>query len=395
MKKGLILIALPLFMIACGGSSGVGSLDKLPKMTNPVVTSGASSSALKVNTAVAGLPFYGTTSSSFNASSSRSMCETFNLSREIINRTAQADRVLCYIQTTMVAPVNSAAFNSITPYDGNYHIVQLDFTTPSGPSGVTKPKMKFKIVKDGNNIKEFEMFMCMNGTDDALLQSEYMHQVINGSTVNIVSKNIEGSGQWKGYIVVDGKLNSDSQFTEKTITALNYSSYSEGGWSGVNHSKGIFNQYLDSMIVNAYQTGTSNGTYNYTNKAHAKFELKNGGNPDIQLLAMGDGSIYLYNQDNYNTISNQRFSWSGDTHADLVDPASGMYYSEVSTATTLTDPTAEAAGIAFTASETWDCSGTAEVPMVVNQTELNAACDYLGIIPDGQNSWIDCWGAIQ
>lgn len=399
MKKGLILIALPLFMIACGGSSGVGSLDKLPKMTNPVVTSGASSTALKINTAVAGLPFYGTNAASFtHGTSSRAMCETFNLSREIINRTAQADRILCYIQNTMVAPVNSAAFNSITPYDGNYHIVQLDFSTPTGPSGVTKPKMKFKIVKDGNNIKEFEMFMCMNGTDDALLQSEYMHQVINGETVNIVSKNIEGSDQWKGYIVVDGKLNSDSQFTEKTITALNYSNFSQSGYSGTNHSKGIFNQYIDSMIVNAYQTGSSSGPYGsntYTNKLHSKFELKNGGNTDIQLLAMGDGSIYLQNTDSNGGNWDQRFSWTGDSpYNPLADPASGMYYSATSTATTLTDPTAEAAGIAFTASESWDCSGTAEVPMVVNQTELNAACDYLGIIPDGENSWIDCWNAV-
>ncbi|MEI6093269.1 MAG: hypothetical protein WCQ47_06260, partial [bacterium] len=59
-----------------------------------------------------------------------------------------------------------------------------------------------------------------------------------------------------------------------------------------------------------------------------------------------------------------------------------------------TDPSVEAAAIAFSASETWDCSGTAEVPIVVNQTELNTACDYLGIMPDGGNTWIDCWNAV-
>ncbi|MEI6093720.1 MAG: hypothetical protein WCQ47_08625, partial [bacterium] len=302
MKKALILAALPLFMIACGGGGNNGTLDKLPKMTNPVVTAAANSTALKINTATTGLPFAGTTSANFTPNvSSRAMCETFNLSREIINRTAQADRVLCYIQTTLVSPVNTAAFNSITPYDGKAHIVQLDFgTTSNNPSGVTRPKMKFKVVKDGNNIKEFEMFMCMNGTNENLAQSEYMHQVINGETINIVSKNIEGSGQWKGSIVVDGKLNSSLQFTEKTITAVNYSSYSQSGFTGTNKSKAIFNQFLDSMIVNAYQTGSSTGAYgsnHYTNKVNSKFELKNGADTNIQKLAMGDGSIYLQNSD--------------------------------------------------------------------------------------------------
>ncbi|MCX6111954.1 MAG: hypothetical protein NTY22_01535 [Proteobacteria bacterium] len=398
MKKGVILIALPLFMIACsGGGSGVGSLDKLPKMTNPVMTAGVSGSSVKINKATTGTTFWG---GSFTTGNSRQMCETFNLSRESLDQAAQADKVLCYVQNTLVAPANSASFNAINPYDGKTHILQLDFgTSPNPDSNITKPKMKLKIVKDGDKIKEFEMFMCMGGSDnDHLAQSQYLHQVITDGNVTITNKDI--STHYSNHMSVTGKLNSDSQFTEKEITAVNYSNNTYG----INSSKAVFDQFLDSIIVSAYQKGTWSvtvdtiGVNSYTTRMYAKFELLNGSSTDTHKWAMGDGSINV-SMSNTNpgcpdgTCSyDDKYSWLGDTKA-VVSPASGgMFYSAVSGATLpTTDPTSEASTIGFDASETWDCSGTAEVPIVVDQAALDPICDILGFKVNGSDSWIDCY----
>ncbi len=393
MKNGLIFIALPFVMIACsGGGSGVGSLDKLPKMTNPVMTAGVSSSSIKINKASTGTTFWG---GSFTTGNSRPMCETFNLSRESLDQAAQADKVLCYVQNTLVAPVNSASFNAINPYDGKYHILQLDFgTSPNPDSTITRPNMKLNIVKDGNNIKEFEMFMCMNGTDnDHLTQSQYLHQVIADGNVTITNKDI--STHYKNHMAVTGKLNSDSQFTEKEITAITYSSDT----NGTNSSKAVFDQFLDSIIVVAYQTGTF-GSNSYSTRLCSKFELLNGSSTDTHKWAMGDGSmnVIMSNSGSGSGCTGgtctytDKYSWLGDNKA-IVNPATGgMFYSAVSSTTPpATNPTAEASGTSFDTSEAWDCSGTAEVPMTVDMATLNPICDLLGFKANGTDNWIDCY----
>jgi len=401
MKKLLCLIGVTILLASCGGGSGgsgVSTMDKLPKMTSPVITSGASSSSVKVNAATTGLPFWGTTASSFNSTSSRGMCEMFNLSRESLNRAAQADKILCYIQNTVASDANKATIDAsgVNIYDGQFHTVTLNFAggSPNPNSTNTLPVMKFKIVKTGDSITEFEMFNCMGGTAASPLQSEYMHQVIEGENVNIVSKNIEtGGGQtWKSHFTTVGKINSDLNYTEKVITALTNWTVDANNY---NYQKATFNQYADRLKVSGSQggkCGTCGGSGAYANHVYSEFQLLNGTDSDLHKLAVGDGS--LKSVFTYGTGDPE--SWAGDTTKPLADWTTGDNYSVVNAGTVPTeDPTAESQAITFVAaSEAWDCSDTSEVTVAVDQADLNTKCDSLGLVPDGENTWIDCWGTI-
>ena len=403
MKKGLILIALPLFMVACGGGSGVGSLDKLPRMTNPVLTSGQGEvkfSSVKVDSATTGVTLWGAGPTTFSHGQARGMCEMVNMSKESLDRAAQADKVLCYIQNTIVSDVNKTAMNNsgLNIYDGNYHIVTLTFSagTPNDGQNAT-PRMKIKVVKDGDKIKEFEMFMCMGGTTAAPIQSEYLHETINGEDINIVSKNVESGSyngspeDWKSYLTVVGKINGDSQFTQKEITAIN-SSYQ--GATSHNEQKAIFDQYSDSMTVSAYQSGQWGGQPVYTNQVYSAFQLVNGTSLDVHQLAIGDGSLKA----TFSSGGGVTESWTGDNKADI-SYASGSFYSNVSNGTNkvTTSPTAEAQAIAFSGADAWtSCSGASEASLTVNMTELDPICSALGLRhDDGSDSWIDCWTVTQ
>ena len=394
MKKALVFLSVSLLFASCGGGgSSVSSLDKLPRMTNPVITNSASASSVKVSSASTGLKFWGTTDTAFGPGNSRGMCELFNLSRDSINRAATVDKMLCYIQNTIISDANKAEMekSGINVYDGNTHIISLDFQgTNNNPNTANEaPKMKLKVVKDGDKIKEFEMFTCMGGTTAAPKQSEYIHEVIDGDNVTIVSKNSETSsesGTWKAHFGVTGKINADAQFIEKEITAL--TSYSFG--SNSNAQKATFNQYADRFKV----VGSQSGTYEsntYVNHVYSEFQLINGTSTDIHKLAMGDGSVKC----SYEQGSSSPESWDGDTKDPLSSWTAGDYYSAVNAGTLPTkNPAAEAAAIKFETSETWDCSGTAEATMIVDQNALEATCSAISLVPDGGNSWIDCWGRI-
>jgi hypothetical protein len=359
-------------------------------MTNPVITAGAAS--LRTDAATAGITLWGASNDSFSSGDSRSMCEMVNMTKESIDRAAQADKILCYIQNTIVAPVNAGAFVG-DPYDGNYHTVTLNFggTNPNPNSSNTAPKMKFKVVKSGDKILEFEFFMCMSGTAEVPIQDQYLHEVIDGDgNVTITSKE---TSNWKSHMTVSGKIDSSSQFTQKTITALSGGTDSQC----TNAQKAVLEQFSDSMEVSAYQKGECNcsGCGAYANQAFSVFQLINGTSSDLHTLAVGEGSLKaLFGGTGSGSASD---SWDGDTKKDLASWTSGTYYSSVNAgAYPTTDPTIEVAAIAFTAAETWDCATASEGTMTVDMAGLDPICSVLGLRhDDGTDSWIDCWGITQ
>jgi len=400
---GIVFVLVTAFIFTfCGSSSssGVSSLDQLPKMTNPVVS--ASVSSVKTSAATSGLAFWGADQTSFTTGMSRSMCEMFNLTREVLDRAASADKTLCYIANTIASTANATAMSGLNAYDGNAHIIALDFgaTSPNPNSSVTQPKMKMKIVKDGDKINEFEMFMCMGGTNASPTQSEYLHMVIDSSNnITITNKGVEsGTQTWKSYMLVTGVLNSTGQFTSKNMTGVTYGD----GPYGTNYAKAVFDQYSDYLTATAYQKGSNsfNGqTNSYSAQVYSKFQLLNGTSTDLHTWTMGDGSIQAQFSNVWQGVTyphNETISWLGDTKMDTT-AASGMYYTDALSGTIpTTDPTAEASAIAFTAAETWDCSGTVEntTAIVVDQAGLDTTCSAYGFKPESGNSWIDCYNAI-
>jgi hypothetical protein len=390
MKKVLVFVSALIFVSACGGGGAdVTTADQLPKMTSPVI-SGATLSSVKVDTATTGLAYWGATAASFPQGSSRSECESFNTTREILDRAAQGDKTLCYVQNTIVTAANKAALGSVDPYDGSYHIVDLTGITDQD-GNLVAAKMKLKITKSGSSITGFEMFMCMNGTS----QTEYLNQTISGSDITIVSKNIQNQGggeTWKASINVVGKLDG-VQFTQKQMTGIS----SWTSTQNTNSAKVIIDQYADALIASAYQTGTYNDGVNdnaYSTQAYAKYELLNGTSADLHTWAVGDGSVKVKTSNTWNGTQNDNpegvISWLGDTKADTT-ATSGMFYSSVNAGTLpTTNPSTEAGAIAFAASETWDCAGTAEATLTVDQAALDVTCDKYGFRPNNSDSWIDC-----
>lgn len=239
MKKLCLVSLLSLFMFACGGGgNNVSSLDQLPKMTAPVVTS-AQSAQFFTAAATSGLNFTTVTTDSFDEDSSRSMCETMNVAREVLDRAAQGDEVLCYVQQTLLAEANAGKIAN--PYDGNEHIIEL---TGVGEIPDAVAKFKFKVVKNGNSITEFKMFMCMDGEN----QSEYQRQVINNDgSVSIVNKgvNVSQAGTWKSHLTVAGMLDSNNNFISKTIDSVT-------GWyesdTRKNAQSADITQYSDTLV---------------------------------------------------------------------------------------------------------------------------------------------------
>jgi len=188
-----------------------------------------------------------------------------------------------------------------------------------------------------------------------------------------------------------------TQFTQKQITGLTYSNES----TNTNASKVILDQYSNAIAGTAYQKGTYNDGTNtnaYSTQAYTKFELLNGTSTDLHTWAVGDGSVKVTTSNTWNNTPynnpEEVISWLGDTKADTT-ASSGMFYSAANAGTLpTTDPTAEALAIAFTASETWDCSGASEATMSVDLAGLAATCDTYGLRPDAEGGWIDCYQAI-
>jgi hypothetical protein len=264
--------------------------------------------------------------------------------------------------------------------------------------------MKFKIVKSGDSIAEFEMFMCMGGTTASPAQTEYQHQTIDADgNVAIANKEAQPDSQggyWYADLKASGKLNSDAKFTQKTITAL--TNWTLNPTTDYNYQKAVFNQFSDKLKVSAAQvgkcasccSGPGCGT-EYGTDAYSEFQLLNGTSTDIHTLAMGDGSL----KSNFTMGPSQPESWNGDTKVDLADWTAGDNYSSVNaTAIPTTNPGAEAQALAaapFATSETWDCSDAAAATMIVDQGALASVCSDMSLEPDSGDNWIDCYSIIH
>lgn len=402
MKKFFVLFSLSasfLLLNACGGSSvSLGSIDKLPQATNPVITSAAATAAsVKVDAAATtGKNFYTETGTSFNRSSNRGMCELFNFSKEVLNSAAQTDKVLCYVKNVVTA--NNAALAGVNLYDGNFHYIKL--VTAAGVEG---GRVKMKIVKDGDRISEFEMANCMNHEGGPnTTQTEYLHQQLQSDgTITMVSKDIndETGHAWRGSMSVTGQVNAEGNFVSKAMTAQN--KYTESNSAG---SEIItMNQYADKMTFSGFTSNTFSGAFgngSNTTQAYAQYQLLGGTSTSIHDYAMGEGSVKA-------TISNvcgscgwtappattDVSSWNGDTTATIA-ATSGTYYTATNAGTV---PAVTTVSIDWATSEAWDCLTGMDTAttLTFNQTSLDTTCAKYSMYQDDNHSWINCWQLID
>ena len=373
MKK-LLALALPFIVVACGGGGDtVSTMDKIPKIMAPVSES-VSSTSVKISQATTGLNLYGATTASFPAGSSRGMCEMTNLVKNLLDNAAQVDKVLCYVQNVMV---NNNLADKESVYDGQPHFYTLNFT---GNDEIDTGKIRLQITRDGDKITNFSMKNCFGG--DGTTQTEYLSYTINPDTNKVAIVSKQKQTEWQSYITVDGELDG-TNYKSKTIIAK--STNTNG--SNSNSSKGTINQYSNAIIFNGFNTGEWDGN-TYSNRAYSKAELLNGTSLNLHDLGLGDGSVSFIMAGSGWPGETGIESWSGDT-AKAISKTTGMYYSAVASETpeaveTVTVPD-------FSGNEVWDCSGTADQTLVVDQASLDEVCSSNSMYPGNKgNNWIDC-----
>lgn len=411
---GVVTMGVVLALIVVGCSSGgetaatggtdtagtavaVTSIDQLPRATSPVTSSSSGSlSALSLQAlATTGMPFGGDNVATFSSGDSVAACGMYNLTREAIGSAAEGDLILCYVQNVITANLATILAAGEDPYDGNFHVVNLDFGGQQDEEGGPS-KIRMKIVKDSSgNITQFVMYAC-----DESDQQMYLNQTISGTDFSMTSKGTFSDTNFSGSYQTDvaGTLNSAGLFTgTKTIT--NSHSATNIPTSDLNWGAATMSQTSSAFTTSAYSKGaftdTQQGvTGTYTDRVYSQGQIidpnTSAATYDLGLLALGDGAVngafsgsFTMGQNNFTWGETVNESWSGDTQLAV---ASNDFTSAAAAGTV---PTASesAPTISFSGVEVYDCSDTATVTVTVDQPSLDSSCSNLDLGHD----WIDCW----
>ena len=371
--KNVLFCSIFLGVVACGGGGSVSTMDEIPKIMAPVSQS-VSTSSVKISEAKTGLNLYGATSAAFPAHSSNGMCQMTNLVKNLLDNAVQVDKVKCYVDRVMV---NNGISNKNTIYDGNPHIFTLNFT---GNKDFTTGKILLQISKDGKRISSFNMKNCFG--EDGTAQTELLSYTIDpDNKVTIVSKQHQST--WDSYLTVTGELDGNSKYKSKTIVAK---STNRSG-ANSNSSEGTIAQYSNALVFDGFNTGLWDG-HTYINRVYSKLQLINADKDILHNINIGDGSAtFITTGDSWSGSATE--SWYGDTSMPLSPASSGMYYSSVQSKTPMEAETVTIPD--FTGDEIWDCSGTSEQTLTVDQADLDVACsDESLYATSSEQNWIDC-----
>ncbi|MBF0362234.1 MAG: hypothetical protein HQK49_14555 [Oligoflexia bacterium] len=429
-------------------SSGVTDVSQVPGATDPVTSGYADSfrSDAVLKDRIDPVPKLASTgkvlstvgitdfTSVAQASRTRAGCEAIAMLKTSYENASTPDKIKCYIGTIKSNYATAGLSATSIKEDGTYNYFNIV------QNGTTQGQVKFKIVKSGGIVSEFEMFECM-GTAPAGHSGNtgYIHVVLSGTTASIDVKNIRGwgsgsnSGTFKNQFSVSGTV-VNRVYTAKEMTNIFYQTFSSTGFTGTNYGKVIVNEYLDSFKIRAYMnnsgTGTwsNNGTSNYFANSqgvtvYGLVQLLNTTSGKMSTLAAGDGTLkYTISGKNKSSattvavadaeactttgsgcwvqsVTSQVDAWNGDNLNKLSDATTGFRYSTVNAAsadTTQTSPT-----ITMGDTEAWNCStidATAAAAGVTALTTVDmsslssqmAVCDtQYGFGSEGGN--INCW----
>jgi len=118
---------------------------------------------------------------------------------------------------------------------------------------------------------------------------------------------------------------------------------------------------------------------------------------NLQLLAVGDGAAHaIMSGAQTGSTADNTFSWSDDSSqgwngdTTLVDAtAAGTFLTNVQAVTP--PAAASSVSVSFDASETYNCSGTADTTATIDEAALMASsCSELEL----ESSWVNCWDII-
>jgi hypothetical protein len=191
-------------------------------------------------------------------------------------------------------------------------------------------------------------------------------------------------------MTVTGTLNSDGDFTSKTIS----SSYSGDYGTGTYYGSKTVEQGFDSATISQADAGTwtwSDGVSSeqgtYANQVYAVAELLN--TDSIATIAIGDGAATglasgtCCGSQNYSETYSQ--GWNGDTTA---EDATSDFLGDLEDAVLPDFPTQPT--ITFSDDAAYDCSGDA-IELTVDVAAVMTACEDLELGWE----WVNCYDIVQ
>ncbi len=320
----------------------LGEVSGLPFVSGEVVVASSDLSAPTKSMSTYGAKDVGVTGNPYTAGTSGVSCETTNSFRLLIDASTQGDRNQCMVQD-MATQLAAAGINL---YDGSYHVLATSSSFPGIPN-----RFKVKVTRNSSNIiTGFELFTCSNTT-----QIGYDLHTISGSSATITAKNIMSTSQ--SALDVTGVLNTadPTQFISKSIDYTYTGSNDSGAYSG----DGTTNQHAATVIVDTFDTRNSN------TRVYSSVDLTNPSTTpfDPREYELGSGAGILSN-----TGGTFRECWNGTSLLPIECLSNNSNFVATDDQTTraiatVTTPT-------FSTAQQWSCSGTAELTMTMNESDI-------------------------
>jgi len=392
--------------MTCPGVA-VTTIDQLPRATSAVLPEGTGPSAMiAASSAIAGTPYglkLSELNTDFDSTSSIAACQIANMTRTAVEGAASADQVLCYIQNAFQG-ITSAGGGTIDIYDGQYHLFALDFGSvaqdpnggPGGGPDGGPSLIKMKLDKTGDTVTGLELFTCEDAATGPV-QQEYIRQTISSTDFSMIAKG-NSHGPWGSdshQVVVDGDLNDAGDFVgTKTITMSHSNTMSDGNTS---NGEMVVRQGSSSLDLDGFEAGSfTSGTEDmiFANRVTSNAELIDFNTPgttyQIGQLALGHGAAKM------SMRNGTRLQWTDFTQVEGWNAATAQV--DLDTASSFVDavldkvlPETADVVITFDPSQQFDCTGTPEATIPIDQLALDQACSAL----DLGHEWLDCWSLIK
>ncbi len=389
----IVVACLSWMLGSCGSNSsgGITDLNSLPAAVGPVVSSSSINSGVQLFSATTGVTLadFGDVSWS-GTSKSRPFCEIGRLIKESYMQISEPDKITCYI----AAMKENGAFPTDID-DGNYKYYQL---SGAGRPGGGAKLLKFKVVKDSSgNIQSFEMFACNQNRNRSTTQDMYASKdVSNLAAANITAKFGFSAGgvTFSSGATATGAVNTDGDWTSKTITMSNVSSFSSRVASSFRQQVTV-TQNATTVTATAFMAG-DHSSDSFSNRLYGVVQTLN--TDSMATYALGDGSAqFAISHTHLGTTYSQTGtkSWLGDTQEPLSDATQGEQYTTASSGTlpTVLSQSDISAITAFTTAQTWDCEAedSFETTSASGNSGLRTALQACNTKYGGERrGWVEC-----
>lgn len=327
----------------------------------------------------------------FDANDSMTACATAQQWQDIWKKNSQTnDFALCKIKAT----VQLAEDNAIDPYDEAYHIFE------DGTS-----KTRFRVIRNSSNvIQNLEFSTCDVDVHTGLgTQTSYSLYTISGETITISTKYFTQSLEVAALPTQAGRFNTGNvatlagtlyaedptQYTAKSITNLSTSDMWRDDGAGTYHLE-TANNSISALVQEPDRVLIDSGSYEY--RTVGGVILDTTGLYSSATITNPDGTTFI--PANY-----RMFQGAGTlANADLIRAYYGYTATYIAEPESLTEcwnnsmmsieclnsnanylaidghtprDISNAMSEAFTASESWDCSGSADIP---DDDDLYTSC---------------------